>query len=35
MEKIAKFLYENEELLKPSKTGKIVQILNITPETFF
>ena len=34
MEKIAKFLYENEELLKNLKQVKIAQILNITPETF-
>ena len=34
MEKIAKFLYENEELLKTLKQVKIAQILNITPETF-
>ena len=34
MEKIAKFLYENEELLKTLKQVKISQILNITPETF-
>lgn len=34
MEKIAKFLYENEELLQSLKQVKIAQILNITPETF-
>ena len=34
MEKIAKFLYENEELLKTLKQVKIAQILNITSETF-
>ena len=34
MEKIAKFLYENEELLKNLKQVKIAQILNITQETF-
>ncbi|AXK49738.1 Crp/Fnr family transcriptional regulator [Aliarcobacter trophiarum] len=34
MEKIAKFLYENEELLQTLKQVKIAQILNITPETF-
>ena len=34
MEKIAKFLYENEQLLVNLKQVKIAQILNITPETF-
>jgi CRP-like cAMP-binding protein len=34
MEKIAKFLYENEEILKKLRQVKIAQILNITPETF-
>jgi CRP-like cAMP-binding protein len=34
MEKIAKFLYENENLLQSLKQVKIAQILNITPETF-
>lgn len=34
MEKIAKFLYENEDLLQSLKQVKIAQILNITPETF-
>lgn len=34
MEKIAKFLYENESLLPSLKQVKIAQILNITPETF-
>lgn len=34
MEKIAKFLYENEDLLPSLKQVKIAQILNITPETF-
>ncbi len=33
-EKIAKFLYENENSLKDLKQVKIAQILNITPETF-
>lgn len=32
-EKIVKFLYENENLLKELKQVKIAQILNITPET--
>ncbi|WP_228286310.1 Crp/Fnr family transcriptional regulator [Arcobacter vandammei] len=34
MEKIAKFLLENEDLLPTLKQVKISQILNITPETF-
>lgn len=34
IEKIAKFLYENESLLSSLKQVKIAQILNITPETF-
>jgi CRP-like cAMP-binding protein len=34
MEKIAKFLCENEDLLPSLKQVKIAQILNITPETF-
>jgi len=34
LEKIAKFLYENEKLLPSLKQVKIAQILNITPETF-
>jgi len=34
LEKIAKFLYENEKLLSSLKQVKIAQILNITPETF-
>lgn len=34
MEKIAKFLFENEQLLVNLKQVKIAQILNITPETF-
>jgi len=34
MEKISKFLYENEQLLPTLKQVKIAQILNITPETF-
>ncbi len=34
MEKIAKFLIENEDLLPTLKQVKIAQILNITPETF-
>lgn len=33
IEKIVKFLYENEELLKSLKQVKIAQLLNITPET--
>lgn len=32
--KIAKFLYENENLLPSLKQVKISQILNLTPETF-
>lgn len=32
--KIAKFLFENDELLESLKQVKIAQILNITPETF-
>jgi len=34
IEKIAKFLRDNESLLKNLKQVKIAQILNITPETF-
>jgi len=34
LEKIAKFLFENEKLLSSLKQVKIAQILNITPETF-
>lgn len=34
IEKIAKFLYENEKDLLNLKQVKIAQILNITPETF-
>ncbi|QKJ24589.1 Crp/Fnr family transcriptional regulator [Poseidonibacter lekithochrous] len=34
IEKIAKFLKDNEALLKNLKQVKIAQILNITPETF-
>ncbi|RBQ25891.1 Crp/Fnr family transcriptional regulator [Arcobacter sp. CECT 9188] len=34
IEKIAKFLFENEKLLPSLKQVKIAQILNITPETF-
>lgn len=34
LEKIAKFLYENESILVNLKQVKIAQILNITPETF-
>ncbi|GGD46121.1 transcriptional regulator [Malaciobacter pacificus] len=34
IEKIAKFLYENESNLSTLKQVKIAQILNITPETF-
>ncbi|WP_419677923.1 Crp/Fnr family transcriptional regulator [Aliarcobacter lanthieri] len=34
IEKIAKFLFENEKLLSSLKQVKIAQILNITPETF-
>ncbi|RBQ30449.1 Crp/Fnr family transcriptional regulator [Arcobacter sp. FW59] len=34
IEKIAKFLLENEKLLPSLKHVKIAQILNITPETF-
>ncbi|EFU69758.1 CRP/FNR family transcriptional regulator [Aliarcobacter butzleri JV22] len=33
MEKIAKFLYDNESILMNLKQVKIAQILNITPET--
>ena len=33
MERITKFLYENEEMLVNLKQAKIAQILNITPET--
>lgn len=32
--KIARFLFENDELLSSLKQVKIAQILNITPETF-
>lgn len=32
--KVAKFLYENEDLLENLKQVKIAQILNLTPETF-
>ena len=34
IEKIAKFLYDNESILINLKQVKIAQILNITPETF-
>ena len=34
IEKIAKFLIENEDILLNLKQVKIAQILNITPETF-
>lgn len=34
IEKIAKFLFENESNLSDLKQVKIAQILNITPETF-
>lgn len=34
IEKIAKFLKDNESILKNLKQVKIAQILNITPETF-
>ncbi|MGA1940169.1 Crp/Fnr family transcriptional regulator [Arcobacter sp. YIC-310] len=34
IEKIAKFLLDNENLLKNLKQVKIAQLLNITPETF-
>lgn len=34
LEKIAKFLYDNESILINLKQVKIAQILNITPETF-
>lgn len=34
MEKIAKFLYENENILMNLKQVKIAQLLNVTPETF-
>jgi len=34
IEKIAKFLIDNEAILKSLKQVKIAQILNITPETF-
>ncbi len=34
IEKIAKFLLDNEALLKNLKQVKIAQLLNITPETF-
>lgn len=34
VEKIAKFLRDNESILKNLKQVKIAQILNITPETF-
>lgn len=34
LEKIAKFLYENESLLENLKQVKIAQLLNVTPETF-
>ncbi|PUE65248.1 Crp/Fnr family transcriptional regulator, partial [Arcobacter lacus] len=33
IEKIAKFLYDNESILMNLKQVKIAQILNITPET--
>ena len=34
LEKIAKFLFDNEAILINLKQVKIAQILNITPETF-
>lgn len=34
IEKIAKFLFEHEDMLRSLKQVKIAQILNITPETF-
>ncbi|AXX96382.1 MULTISPECIES: Crp/Fnr family transcriptional regulator [Arcobacter] len=34
IEKIAKFLYDNESILINLKQVKIAQLLNITPETF-
>lgn len=34
IEKIAKFLYENETVLINLKQVKIAQLLNVTPETF-
>lgn len=34
VEKIAKFLYQNESLLPNLKQVKIARILNLTPETF-
>ena len=34
IEKIAKFLHDNEAILVNLKQVKIAQILNITPETF-
>jgi CRP/FNR family transcriptional regulator len=34
LEKIAKFLYDNESILINLKQVKIAQLLNITPETF-
>lgn len=34
VEKIAKFLYQNESLLSNLKQVKIARILNLTPETF-
>ena len=34
LEKIAKFLFDNESILINLKQVKIAQILNITPETF-